>query len=429
MMIDVVTVNCMRRRNRMQQHHRPIPDSETERESARLSALERYDILGTPPEASFDRITRLTKKLFAVPIAIVSFIDGHRQWYKSWVGLADNEVPKEQTFCQHVVADGKPLIVPDATKDPRFRQHPFVLDMPHVRFYAGIPLRTEDGHNIGVLCIIDTSPREFDAAEIEVMEDLAQMAMGALELRRTADKDTLTGAVSRRVFKEEVNHAATLALRHHHDLSVIAIDLDHFKSINDTYGHAAGDVVLQRTVQTCGGQLRSTDLIGRLGGEEFTVLLPNTGQMGAVQAAEKMRSAVEQQRVIFQHQVIKLTASFGIASLDYQVRDVDTLLECADKALYSAKAEGRNRCACLGEATKLDPSRRRVLKAGQILFNGRRSTMNCTVRFLSDQGAGLDIINSAGLPSRFDLIIRADGFDSPCRVLSQSQKHIDVAFC
>src|SRR5262245_17283355 len=158
----------------------PLSESDLERESARLKALERYDVLGTPPEAAFDRITRLTKKLFGVPIAIVSFIDAHRQWYKASEGVATTEVPREDTFCQHVIANGKPLIVPNATRDSRFSQHPFVINDPRIRFYAGIPLRTDDGHNIGVLCILDMAPRDFLAPEIEIMEDLAQMVMGAL---------------------------------------------------------------------------------------------------------------------------------------------------------------------------------------------------------------------------------------------------------
>jgi len=304
---------------------RMAQDFRVEQESARLEALERYDVLDTPPEAAFDRITRLTKKLYGVPVAIVSFIDGHRQWYKASTGLAINEVAREQTFCQHIIADERPLVVQDATKDPKFQHHPFVVNDPNIRFYAGVPIKTHDGHNIGTLCIVDTVPHDFSSGEIAVMEDLAHVVMEALELRLTANTDSLTGAISRRAFKAEVDHAAALALRHHHDLSVVAFDLDHFKSINDTYGHAAGDAVLKKTVTSCAGQLRNTDLIGRMGGEEFTVLLPNTSQASALQVTEKIRAAVEQQRIVCRDKVIKLTASFGVASFDYNVRDVDTL--------------------------------------------------------------------------------------------------------
>jgi diguanylate cyclase (GGDEF)-like protein len=412
------------------QYHRPILDDSAERESARLAALERYDVLGTPPEEAFDRITRLTKKLFDVPIAIVSFIDAHRQWYKASEGIAVKEVPKEKTFCQNVIADGKLLVVPDATMDPRFRHSEFVASDPHIRFYAGVPLQTGDGHNIGVLCIIDTQPRDFNKAEIEVMEDLSQLVMGALELRRCANKDSLTGVLSRRAFKEEVEHAAALALRHGHDLSVIAFDLDLLATINDAHGHAMGDTVLARTVQVCTTQLRSTDLIGRLGGEEFAILLPNTGRASAMQVAEKLREQVQSQRIAVRDRIIKPTASFGVASLDHTTRDAQTLLERADEAVADAKAAGRNQCATRSRnAEEAGQIRRRVLKAGQILFNGRSSTMNCTVRTLSDEGAGLEVSSSATLPSRFDLVIKADRFDKSCRIVSQSETRVDVNFC
>lgn len=411
------------------QYHRPVGEEQVERESERLAALERYDVLGTPPEAAFDRITRLGKKLFDVPIAIVSFIDAHRQWYKASQGVANKEVPREITFCQHVVAEEKSLVVPDATKDPRFHQHPFVVNDPHVRFYAGIPLKTGDGHSIGVLCILDSKPREFNEAEVEVMEDLGQMVMGVLELRLVANQDGLTGALSRRAFREELSRTTALALRHHTDLSLVAFDIDHFKLINDTHGHTAGDLVLAKTVDACGARLRSTDRIGRLGGEEFAILLPNTGQASAMQVAEKLRATIEHQRIVFRGKVIKLTASFGVASLDYATRDAETLLERTDEAVYEAKSAGRNQCVARRKTALVDTSpRRRVLKAGQILFNGRNATMDCTVRFLSDRGASLDVSNSSTLPSRFDLVIKSDDFDKHCRVVEQSEKRMEVEF-
>jgi diguanylate cyclase (GGDEF)-like protein len=360
----------------------------------------------------------------------VSFIDGHRQWYKSAEGVLNKEVPKENTFCKYVIADEKPLVVPDATKDPRFRQNTFVVNDPHLRFYAGIPLKTADGHSIGVFCILDTAPRDFNEAEIEVMQDLAQMVMGALELRLVANKDGLTGTMSRCAFKEELERTIALALRHGDDASVITFDIDLFKAINDTHGHQVGDQVLCKTVQACVSQLRTTDLIGRLGGEEFAVLLPNTGQASAMRVAEKLRAAIERQRLPIKERMVKLTASFGVASLDPATRDADTLLERADEALYEAKAAGRNRCvAPTRPHEQTDPARRRVLKAGQILFNGRSSTINCTVRSLSDQGAGIEVSNSTGIPSRFDLVIKSDRMEKPCRIVSQSERQIDVVFC
>jgi hypothetical protein len=168
-----------------------------------------------------------------------------------------------------------------------------------------------------------------------------------------------------------------------------------------------------------------------LGGEEFCILLPNTGRATAIEVAEKVRIAIERQRISFKDKTIKLSASFGIAWLDYGVRDAETLLERADQALYSAKSDGRNRCIApqVTDFVRDDASLRRVFKAGKVVFNGRSSTMNCTVRFLSERGARLDVSNSTGLPGRFNLIIESDGLDMPCRIAARTEKQIEVQFC
>ncbi len=150
-----------------------------------------------------------------------------------------------------------------------------------MRFYAGIPLTTSDGRNVGSLCLIDTRPREFGPDDIGLMSELARLVVDELELRLSATRDALTGALSRRGFEEDAMRTMALALRHDHELGCIGFDIDHFKKINDTYGHAAGDEVLASVVRTCMAELRATDSIGRMGGEEFAVLLPNTGLAGA----------------------------------------------------------------------------------------------------------------------------------------------------
>lgn len=186
------------------------------------------------------------------------------------------------------MAYGTPLVVPDARLDSRFSQNPYVRTDLGVRFYAGFPLQMSDGNTLGTLCLVDVKPREFDLDQLEIMSDLAHIVVNELQLRLCADKDSLTGVYTRRAFKDEARRMVALALRHHHPLSVISLDLDYFKHTNDTLGHAAGDQVLVRTVAECSIQLRESHVIGRLGGEEFSILLPGTDLSGSHRGCRKI---------------------------------------------------------------------------------------------------------------------------------------------
>lgn len=153
-------------------------------EAGRLRALESYTILDTPPEADLDALTRLTAELLDVPIALVSIVDANRQWFKSRYGLDVPETPRDVSFCGHVVCDDRALVVGDALEDERFRDNPLVTGDPRVRFYAGVPLRTPDGHVLGTLCAIDREPRVLSPAQQKQIEVLAAQVMARLELRR-----------------------------------------------------------------------------------------------------------------------------------------------------------------------------------------------------------------------------------------------------
>ncbi len=234
-------------------------------ESARLAALDAYDILDTSREEIFDRITRLARHVFNVQTCMVSFVDAHRRWYKSCSGSAAAETPRGPTFCIYAVQTGCELVVADTLDDLRFCDNVLVTGRPHIRFYAGIPLRPNNGPVIGTLCIIDPKPRCLGELELNILRDLARMSEMALELRTLALVDSLTGAHTRRAFHEEFDRVRALGARHGHDVSLIMLDIDHFKRVNDKYGHVAGDVVLRGVVDVCRNALRATDFIGRLG--------------------------------------------------------------------------------------------------------------------------------------------------------------------
>lgn len=412
---------------------RPFGKMSTEairQEAARLQALEELDLLDTPKDPGFDRVVRLIQEIFSVEIGIVSFIDAHRQWYKASAGMPIEEMPRQDTFCRYVLEAQELLVVQDTLRDERFCQHQAVVNPPRVRFYAGFPLKTEEGHVVGTLCAIDTRPGSFGKRDIRVLEELAGAVMDRVALAKLASTDGLTGLSTRRAFREEAHRFVEQALRHRHDLSCIMLDIDHFKSINDRYGHQVGDEVLKAVASLCKGQLRAGDLIGRLGGEEFAIILPHVGREDALATAEKLRKIVASTPIAHGSGSVAVTASFGVTATSIVAKDVDTLLAQADAAMYRAKESGRDRCEGWGRNGDCSDSgaRRRVLKSGRIIINDRRSTIDCTIRALGADGANLAVSDASLIPPRFVLSIEADGFETECRILSQNRQALDVSF-
>src|SRR5262249_23468114 len=236
-------------------------------EARRLQTLAELDILDTPPAAAFDRIIGLCRTIFDVPMSTLTFIDGHRQWFKAAEGMEDRETDRRPALCYHAIKQPNPLVIPDTLLDPRSADNPFVRGKPFIRFYAGAQLRIS-GTIVGTLCVMDRQPREFDAESLGMLLDLAAMAVDELRLRNLSMQDSLTGALSRRAFRAEGERLTSLAMRHGHKLTCAVLDVDHFKSINDRHGHAVGDMVLTGVIDACRKALRGSDVIGRIGGEE-----------------------------------------------------------------------------------------------------------------------------------------------------------------
>lgn len=191
--------------------------------------------------------------------------------------------------------------------------------------------------------IFDSQGRIVGASKIA--RDITEKKRAERELERLAQTDMLTGLANRRHFMTLAEQELARAVRYGGKLSVLMMDIDHFKNVNDTYGHNVGDLVIQKLGQLCQETLRQNiDLAGRIGGEEFAIILPETDSQQAIDAAERLRQVIAQAEVpVEQGEPCHFTVSVGVASLAVQKTNLDTLLACADQSLYEAKSQGRNR--------------------------------------------------------------------------------------
>lgn len=323
-------------------------------ETARLETLHASGLLDSLPEEVYDDITLLASYICETPIAIMSLVDKERQWFKSKVGLGVSETPREISFCAHAILQpSELLIVPDARLDARFCGNPLVLGEPGIRFYAGAPLVTAQGHALGSLCVIDQTPRQLSDSQTRALRALSRQVMAQFVLRqqtvemrqlnaqleRLSVRDELTGVSNRRAFNIALGRETARALRYGAPLSLVMLDVDNFKSYNDSFGHQEGDYVLQRIGAILPGHIEEIAVAARYGGEEFALILPGTSAEIALQIAETVRREIEQTRWPRR----EVTASLGVASLCPELPGEKALIAAADAALYAAKKVGRNR--------------------------------------------------------------------------------------
>jgi diguanylate cyclase (GGDEF)-like protein len=313
-----------------------LPPEETQR----LRALHNLRVLDTEPEERFDRITRLARKLFDVPIALVSLVDADRQWFKSRQGLEAAETSREISFCGHAILEDHPFVVADARDDDRFTDNPLVRDDPSIRFYAGHPVHGPDGTRVGTLCVIDREPRQMSSEDVATLIDLASMVDRELNLLTRSSTDELTQISNRRGFSQIARHVLALCVRSGHPAAVVVFDLDGFKRINDTQGHEAGDEVLRQFARLLIKQFRDADVVARLGGDEFCVLASACTPAQAESARARLERAFSASELAASQP--DLGWSCGISGFDpASPVEVEDLLREADQRMYADKSRRR----------------------------------------------------------------------------------------
>jgi diguanylate cyclase (GGDEF)-like protein/PAS domain S-box-containing protein len=446
-------------------------------EKDRLTALRKYEILDTEPDPAFDSMVNLAAYICKTPFAAISLVDENRQWFKATVGIQAKETPRDIAFCAHTILQDEIMVVPDAKLDERFFDNPLVSSVLNIRFYAGVPLTTDSGMNLGTLCVLDSVARELNTEQLAGIRLLANNIMAHLNLRlshraarlyaadmqlaasifeavnqaiivtdadnkivtvnpaftaitgytfeeaagqtprllnsgrqpeafyqdmwatidatgrwsgelwsrrkngteyaehlsinavfnadgskhmhvgifsditakKQADElvwnqanfDHLTKLPNRRLFLDRMEQAVKLAHRLRQSAALLYVDLDHFKSVNDTLGHDAGDKLLIESAERMRNCVRDADTIGRMGGDEFTVVLTQIqNHEDAGNIAKNIIQALTQPFMI-DGNTLNISASIGIAMYPDNGSNVNQLMRGADNALYIAKNAGR----------------------------------------------------------------------------------------
>lgn len=299
-------------------------------ENRRLQVLHSLNILDTPADERFDRITRLAARLFRVPIALFTLVDSNRQWFKSNIGLDASETPRDISFCTHAIKQEEVMVIPDATLDPVFRNNQLVLQKPNIRFYAGCPVHADTGSRLGTLCLIDREPRDFSRHDEAVLRHAAQMIENELTADFLAHADPLTNMLNRRGFDSRAQEA--IALCHDAELQacLFLFDLVDFKTFNERHGPAAGDRALVEFSHLLRETFRGSDLIARYGDDDFVILMVDIDPLGPEAALKRLRTVA---RAIAQPQPVSYNA--GWALLEHHDDSVQQMVLRASDRMHS----------------------------------------------------------------------------------------------
>lgn len=343
-------------------HEPPLDDELASTATLTLAQLHTHDpFFYTPLEERFERITRLASRALNVPVAGITVVHDNRQWFKSVTSWRVNELPLEQSLCAEVVKTGRQVIAEDTHDDLYLMSNPFVCRGPKFRFYAGYPLKDVEGNTMGTFCVMDAKPRKTDEQFVTAFTDLGEMAQHEIvstdlhsahieliaklgDSRRAAMFDVLTRLWNRRGGMHLLNKAVGEVHRHNQTIGVCLADIDDFKSVNDRYGHLAGDQVLRKVSNRIVSAVRPEDIVCRFGGEEFLILVRDVDDRACFTIANRICAIVREKPVRTREASIPISVSIGISMRSFgDELTTEELLKLADDALYQSKHSGKDR--------------------------------------------------------------------------------------
>jgi diguanylate cyclase (GGDEF)-like protein len=330
-------------------------------ETARLVSLSATGLFGISNDYVFECITNIGARLFNAPVCSLVLADAEKNWFNSLATADAREIFRNTSFRDNVVAHGDPMVIEDIFLDVRSASDLLLRIAPQMRFYAGHPIRGSNGAVLGTLCVLDSTPRDFTPEQQRLLEELAFLTELSLITRgiTTAQKalvakldlarhesliDPLLRIWNRGGITTILNqqHESSRELRI--PFSILMVDIDHFKRINDRHGHITGDSVLKAVIGVLQAAMRVDDEIGRYGGEEFIAILPNTNAGNAEELAQRLNESVAGLSVETPTGEVRCTVSIGVAEwVPTRSESVQALVHRADAALLSAKKSGRNR--------------------------------------------------------------------------------------
>jgi diguanylate cyclase (GGDEF)-like protein len=337
---------------------------DTVRDSDRLEALRMTGLLDTGADEAFDRLTRIAVQMTGAPVSFVSLVDDEHQFIKSCTGAYEpfeqqREVGLEYSFCKHTVAESAPVIIADTSEDERVVDNP-AREAFDIAAYVGVPLTTSDGYTLGSFCVIDDEPHDWSDEDVQALRDLAAFTVTEIELRadlierkaleselkHRANHDALTELANRDLLWRRLEGAIERGCHSQTTFALFYLDLDHFKAINDQFGHVVGDQLLQVVARRMEAEVRESDALARLGGDEFVGLLEDVGGRDHVASIVTRLLETLSEPIGVESHTLEIGVSLGVVLCSFEdeheceeeaLPEPQTLIRQADTTMYRAK--------------------------------------------------------------------------------------------